>query len=178
MTCFAVSAQKNEFVIKFGLFADVQYADCEASGSRFYRHSLVKLEDCVKCLNEEKLGFTINLGDIVDRKFEEIDSLLLRLNRLSARVYHLTGNHDYSGVSDNSALYGKLNMPDEYYAFEQDGWLFVMLNTNEVASYANIAGTTKQEELSAMMRRIKTSKASNGATWERPQNLSRSRSSS
>jgi beta-galactosidase len=165
MTAKPSPAQNAGQILKFGLIADVQYANCEPSGSRFYRHSLEKLENCVKHLNNEGVEFTVNLGDAIDRDFLDLDSVLIRLNRLSAPVYNLTGNHDYSSLSDNELLYRKLNMEQAYYSFEHGEWLFLMLNTNEIASYSNIGGTKQEEELKAMMSRIKRTKSSNGATW-------------
>ncbi|MDR0541344.1 MAG: metallophosphoesterase, partial [Dysgonamonadaceae bacterium] len=160
-----VSAQNDTPIIKFGLIADIQYADCDASGSRFYRNSLKKLDDCVDSLNGKKVEFTINLGDVIDRKFADLDSVLPRLNRLKNKVYNTTGNHDYGGISDNAILFKKLNMPSEYYSFKKKNWIFIILNTNEISSYANISGTAKEQELQVMLNRIKSSGGRQGASW-------------
>lgn len=158
-------AQDDKPLICFGLLADVQYADCDPGGNRYYRNSLPKLEECINCLNQEKVQFTVNLGDIIDRDFRELDTLLVCLKRLDHKVYHLTGNHDYKGVTDNNALYKKLNMPSEYYSMEKKKWVFIFLNTNELANYANVAGTEKEQELVALRQQIKKTGGIQGANW-------------
>lgn len=162
----ATAQEINKPIIKFGLIADIQYCDCDASGSRFYRNSLNKLDESVEELNKQNVDFSINLGDLVDRDTESnIDSVLVRLKELNTVVHNTTGNHDYGGIKNNQDLYNKLNMPAAYYSFEQSEWLFIMLNTNEVATYANIEGTKLAEELAEMKETIKSQGRSNGASY-------------
>lgn len=152
--------------IKFGIIADIQYCDCDTRGSRYYRNSLQKLDECVDSLNKAEVQFTVNLGDLVDRDTpKNLDSILLRLDKLDAPIYNLTGNHDYGDVQDNNQLYQKLNMPGEYYSFRKGNWIFIMLNTNEVASYANVEGTEKEKELEDLLQKIKVEARPNGAEY-------------
>ena len=157
--------QVDKPLMQFGLIADIQYGDCETAGSRFYRNSLQKVEDCVNYLNAQKVQFTLNLGDMVDRNFEDFDAVLACLGKLDHKLYNITGNHDYKGVKDNEALYKKLNMPSEYYSFKKKNWVFVFLNTNEVASYANVVGTGKEQELNVMLQEIKATGGTQGASY-------------
>ena len=159
-----VSAQENP-LIQFGIIADIQYCSCDTYGSRFYKKSLKKLEDAVNFLNEQNVQFTINLGDITDKNVNDLDSVLNRLNNLKNRVYNTPGNHDYNGITNNKVLYKKLNMPAEYYFFKKKNWVFIMLNTNEVSSYANISGTPKEQELLNALDRIKSSGGRQGAGY-------------
>lgn len=158
-------AQKDQPIIKFGLFADIQYGNCETNGSRFYRNSLGKLENCVRELNHQEVEFSINLGDIVDRSYGDIDSVLIYLERLERKLYNTTGNHDYKEVVDNEILYKKLKMPSAYYYFKEKNWVFIMLNTNEVASYANIAGTEKEKQLTEMIAKAKLTSGVAKPSW-------------
>ena len=157
--------QKAKPVIRFGLMADTQYADAEPGGSRFYRNSLEKVKECVDSLNSRKVQFTINLGDVIDRDRADLDSVMFYLNGLDHKLYSTTGNHDYKGVTDNRILFERLGMPAEYYFFKKKNWVFVFLNTNEVAPYSNIAGTAKEKELKAMYARIKATGGKQGARW-------------
>lgn len=157
--------QSDKPLLEFGLIADIQYGDCDPAGSRFYRNSLQKIDDCASYLNGRKVQFTINLGDLTDRNFGDLDSVLIHLRHLDRKVYNISGNHDYKGVTDNNLLYSKLGMPSEYYSFNKKNWVFVMLNTNEVASYANIAGTWKEDELTVMRNRIKSDGTTQGAGY-------------
>lgn len=137
-------------ILRFGLIADTQYANADTKGKRFYRESIPKLEEAIADLNEQNVDFTINLGDLADRSPKDLDVVMLNLKKLKNKVYITTGNHDYNGFIDNNMLFKKLGMPAEYYTFAKKKWRFIMLNTNEVASYANIEASNKEKELAAM----------------------------
>src|SRR5690554_695674 len=156
---------QNDPIIRFGLIADVQYCDCETNGSRFYRNSLSKLESAVVDLNKQEVQFTINLGDLVDRNPEDLDAVLSRQQLLKEQVYNILGNHDYEGIDNNKKLYKKLDLPHDYYSFKKEGWRFIILNTNEVATYSNIGGTWKEKELAIMLDNIRRRNRSNGKEW-------------
>lgn len=158
-------AQERVPILRFGLFADVQYADCFSENGRFYRESLAKLDTCVDEFNRQRVEFTINLGDIIDRKKEDLKTVLLRLSRLNSSVYHLTGNHDYKGTNDNESLYRQLDMPAEYYSFRKKDWVFVMLNTNEISAYAHVEDTPKKLELDAMLEELRQSGGAQAYRW-------------
>lgn len=152
-------------LIRIGIIADIQYGDIDPAGTRYYRNSLKKLEDCVADLNNEKVNFSVNLGDLVDRNPADMEAVLTRLKALDQKVYNTTGNHDYVGITDNKALYKQLGMPAGYYSFRYGKWLFIMLNTNEIASYANVAGTGKEKELAGALERIKRNGRNNDKSW-------------
>ena len=158
-------AQDEIPLLRIGLITDTQYADCNTDGSRFYRNSLKKIRESISYFNDQKVQFTINMGDIIDRNFEDIDSMLTCLKHLDNKIYHLTGNHDYKGITDNRKLYDKLSMPSEYYSFKKKNWVFIMLNTNEVAAYSNVMGTEKEQELLKMQEHIKATGGQQGARW-------------
>ena len=158
-------AQAPKPVLRVGLIADIQYANAETRGTRYYRNSLNKLRACVEDLNQQKVQFSLNLGDVVDRDPKDLDSVLSILDRLKKPVYNTTGNHDYHGVTENKSLFAKLGMPSEYYSLEKKGCLFILLNTNEIASYANVTGTWKEKELKNMMDSIKAVKGVNAQEY-------------
>ena len=159
------SVRDDTPILKFGIFADTQYADCPSENMRFYREALQKLDTCINCFNKENVQFTINLGDIIDRKNNDLNIIKSYLCRLNNEVYHITGNHDYKEVTDNSVLYRQLDMPTEYYWFKKGNWVFIMLNTNEVAAYANVNGTEKEQELTEMLDKIKQTGGKQGYRW-------------
>lgn len=158
-------AQDVSPILKFGLFADAQYADCPSENTRFYRQSLQKLDTCVKYFNRQNVQFTINLGDIVDRKNSDLQTIMLPLAHLNNAIYHIMGNHDYKEVTDNSVLYRQLDMPSEYYSFKKQNWIFIMLNTNEVSAYAHVAGTEKEQELAEMLEYIRQTGGKQAYRW-------------
>ncbi|MDR2533195.1 MAG: metallophosphoesterase [Tannerellaceae bacterium] len=160
----AAYAQSSPESIRFGLIADIQYCDCEPRGSRFYRNSLEKLENCVAEFNREKLEFAVNLGDLVDRDTDKnLGAVLSVLDKFNGKTYNISGNHDYDGVVDNGALYARLGMPASYYSFVVKGWRLVFLNTNEVSLYANAAPLAGEHE--DMMRQIRESGRKNGEPY-------------
>lgn len=158
-------AQNTSPIIKFGLFADTQYADWPTENSRFYKHALPKLDTCIDYFNQQHVQFSINLGDIIDRKNSDLETIKACLSHLNNNIYHITGNHDYKGITDNSVLYRQLNMPSEYYSFKKQNWVFIMLNTNEVSAYANVKGTEKEQELAEMQEKIKQTGGKQGYAW-------------
>lgn len=76
-----IFAQSSPPLIVFGLIADTQYADCESGKTRFYRNSLAKLHESIDYFNNQKVQFTVNLGDIIDRDQKEIHSALLEYTK-------------------------------------------------------------------------------------------------
>ncbi len=160
-----VWAQNTFPILKFGLFADTQYADCPLENSRFYKPALQKLDTCIDYFNQQNVQFSINLGDIIDRKNSDLDSVKFYLSRLNNPIYHITGNHDYKEVTDNAMLYKQLGMPSGYYSFKKQNWVFIMLNTNEVSAYANIKGTEKEQELAEMLEQIKRTGGKQAYRW-------------
>lgn len=155
----------EEPVARFGIIADIQYCDCDTRGQRYYRNALQKLKQSVDHFNKEEVEFAVNLGDLVDRDTpHNLDSVLSCLNKLNAPVYNLAGNHDYENI-DNDRLYTLLNMPSEYYSIQWNGWRFVMLNTNEIASYAHVEGTWKEEELEEMKNCVRKSTGQDAAEY-------------
>ncbi|WP_298711504.1 metallophosphoesterase [Chitinophaga sp.] len=152
-------------VIRFGVIADIQYADADTRGTRLYRNSVQKLKAAITDLNKQKMPFLINLGDVVDRNPADFAPVLQEIRKFRRPVYTTTGNHDYHGIQSNDSLYRLLKMPAEYYAFRKGNWRFIMLNTNEVAAYANVKGTPREQELQEMMEQIKARKGRNGAEY-------------
>lgn len=158
--------QEDIPIIKFGIIADIQYCNEEPSGSRFYRNSLAKLDSCIIDFNKNKVQFSVILGDLVDRDtYNNLDSVLIRLKKMDRIVYNTTGNHDYGGITNNTELYTKLNMPAEYYAFSKDKWVFIILNTNEIASYSTTKNTDKELEYIKMIQKSRDTERSNDASY-------------
>src|SRR5690606_36367369 len=87
-------------LIRFGIIADVQYADQEDAGSRNYRGSIDKLAEAVQTFNGRDLEFVINLGDFIDKGSSSFDTLLSITNRLNMPLYHVLGNHDFTVSED------------------------------------------------------------------------------
>lgn len=92
---------------KFGLIADVQYADSEngfnfsRTSERFYRKSLMLLKEAVQHWKQAKVDCVLQLGDIIDGKCRPekqsekcLQRVLNEFNELQGDVYHVWGNHE------------------------------------------------------------------------------------
>ena len=131
---------QTEPIMKIGLVADPQYADKPLSGKRYYRESLWKLNEAVSTFNENEVDFVQNLGDIIDVGWISYDSILPVYKNLAPGIenYHLLGNHDFAIPPGRMPrLLERLSMPDYYYSYEKNGWLFIVLDATDYAYYSN-----------------------------------------
>lgn len=153
-TTHVIAQTASEPILRMGVIADTQYGDCDSQKERHYRKSLDKLDEAVKDLNGKDVQFTLHMGDLVDRNPLELATVMDGLKKLSKKVYITPGNHDYKGIVDNNMLFKRLGMPAEYYSVSKKKWRIIFLNTNEVASYANVEASNKAVELKAMQDSI------------------------
>jgi manganese-dependent ADP-ribose/CDP-alcohol diphosphatase len=142
--------QKELF--SFGVIADIQYGDKENSNTRHYRKTLEKLKESVVELNEQKLAFTIQLGDIIDgndtpeKSLSDLKIVLAEYTKLSMPHYHVVGNHCLNANKD--VLHRELKLGQFYYAFyfpAAKGWRFIVLDGNDEGY--GIIGKEQQEWL-------------------------------
>jgi manganese-dependent ADP-ribose/CDP-alcohol diphosphatase len=159
------SGQESKPVVRFGVLADIQYADKDTHGSRFYRNSLEKMDSCIANLNQEKLAFNVVFGDLVDQGPKDLQPVMDHLKMLKAPYRNVLGNHDYVEVTDRAQLYKQFNMPAPYYAFEKASWMFIVLNTNEVSEYGSNAGSSFQKEWKDLALSLKKEGRKNLQPW-------------
>ena len=141
-------------LFRFGVVADVQYADQDAAGARQYRESLAKLDQCASLMAAERPAFVIQLGDLVDAGAGSLDRILPVWQRMPGPRYHVLGNHDF--VLPAAELVRRLGMPAPYYDFTVRGWRFVVVDGMNVNS-SNGGG--------AVLEDLKRRGASNAQTW-------------
>lgn len=132
--------------IKIGVFADCQYCDCETAGSRFYRNSISKLEDCINEFNQnEEIEFIVGLGDLIDRNFASFDKVNSILSMSKSRVFQVIGNHDLEvEKEDLEKVPSKLNLTETWYSFSKKDWHFIFLNGNDITFHSNDPEIVKQ----------------------------------
>ncbi len=130
--------QNGSPLFSFGLIADVQYCDCAPAGSRYYRSSLSKLKEALNTFKQDSVSFIINLGDLIDRDFESFSPVLEILKSSGLRVYHCTGNHDYAVKQELKEKIPVLQPSGSgYYAFNVNNFRMIVLNGNEISTYAS-----------------------------------------
>lgn len=131
------SDQSNKPIFSFGVLADVQFADSDPVGTRFYRSSTLKLREALFTLKRDSVQFILNLGDIIDHDFNSYKTVLDIIDSSETRIYSVTGNHDFSV---DPKLKKKIPVlppsKDSYYSIVYKGFRFIFLNGNEVSTYA------------------------------------------
>lgn len=126
--------------VRFGMVTDLHYADREPNGTRFYRQSLQKMQECVDFMNTRKTDFLIELGDLKDENsppneaetlgfLETIESVF---QQYDGPRYHVLGNHDLDSISKPQFLSRVTNTgiksDQSYYSFNKGGVKFIVLD--------------------------------------------------
>ena len=144
---FNIQAQNS---LHFGIISDIQYCDCDAAGSRLYRGVPQKLRSAIDSLENNNIDFLLNLGDVINKYWASFDTIMPILDSASFTVYNILGNHDFEELSQlqRDSLTIRLNMPARYYTFKKGNWRFVMLDANELSSYAYPEGSNEYKVFS------------------------------
>lgn len=164
--CYDASRLQSEQqpLFTFGVVADIQYCNCETYNTRFYRNSLTKAEEAINEIRKYSPSFIINLGDIIDRDYKSLQPVLQILESGNIKTYHTLGNHDFSiSDSEKKAMIKLTGSSRGYYSFRHEGFRFIILNGNEVATYSQSASGRKEAE--RMLAELKTQKAPNSFEW-------------
>lgn len=124
---------------RFAVVADIQYADKETQGTRFYRASIPKLGRIIPDIVARDPAFTVQLGDLIDghpndlpRSIQDLETILAACRGLPEPVVHVVGNHCMAAGAD--ALHHHLALPRFYYAFtrpELPKWRVLVLDGND-----------------------------------------------
>jgi manganese-dependent ADP-ribose/CDP-alcohol diphosphatase len=157
---------KEKPLFTFGILADVQYADQDNAGTRYYRLSPKKLAEAVDSFNQQKPAFVLSLGDYIDKNFGSYDTLNPITARLTMHLYHTLGNHEFA-VNDNEKekVLQKENLQKPYYSFEKNNWRFVIINGNDVSLQAYSKGSTGYKDAEALLQKLKADSLRQAQTW-------------
>jgi predicted phosphodiesterase len=140
-TQWTTSGQKRG-IARLGIVTDSHYADADTIGSRYYRHSLDKMNECVELMNEKKVNFLIELGDFKDQNNPGVEQKTLTylvaiekvFQNFKGPTYHVLGNHDMDSISKEQFLTNVKNTSIDpsksYYSFDFNGVHFVVLDAN------------------------------------------------
>jgi len=128
--------------LSFGIVTDAHYAGAEPKGTRWYRESLAKMNECITLMNDKKVDFLIELGDLKDQGEPATEETTLKYLTAIEKVYgqfkgpryHVLGNHDVDSISkkqfldrvENTGITKGLT----YYSFDAKGFHFVVLDAN------------------------------------------------
>ena len=146
-------SDKSATELRFGVVADVQYAEKPVAMGRYYAQSLPMLQRCVDDFNRTGPEFVIQLGDIIDggdNAAAEMQSVVDIYDTLTMPHYHVLGNHDFSGI-DRDTTMGMLGLKQGWYAFDVKGWRFIVLDTQDRAIEGGWREDSEQYKQSAAM---------------------------
>jgi 2',3'-cyclic-nucleotide 2'-phosphodiesterase (5'-nucleotidase family) len=155
-------------LFRFGIVADPQYAAIppRADMDRYYANSLAKLSDAIEVFNAQDLSFVITLGDIIDRDFASFDDILPVYDGLKHANFFLLGNHDFAVAPEQlSDVAARLGMPAPYYSLAKHGWRLVLLNGNEVSTFAPPVGHPHRDIAAARLAELQAAGAINANAW-------------
>jgi predicted phosphodiesterase len=137
-----ISSRSRAGTTRFGIVTDSHYADADTIGSRFYRHSLDKLTECVELMNTQKVDFLIELGDFKDQDNPAVEQRTISylqavekiFQQFNGPTYHVLGNHDEDSISKKQFLTNventNVSSGRSYYSFDLHGLHFVVLDAN------------------------------------------------
>ncbi|MBM3891842.1 MAG: hypothetical protein FJ388_22230 [Verrucomicrobia bacterium] len=129
------AGQDGEPLFRFGVVADVQYADKPTRGKRAYSETADKLRACVTDFNRQDLAFAVNLGDIIDgngaKSARELALIAGIFRQLNSPVRHVIGNHCLT--VPRPALLKELGLKSPYYEFTHKDWRFLVLDGMDVS---------------------------------------------
>lgn len=136
---------RRQGTARFGILTDSHYADADTIGSRYYRHSLDKLTECVELMNAQKVDFLLELGDFKDQNNPPVEQRTITYLRAVEKVfqkfngptYHVLGNHDIDSISKEQFLNNventNIDPTKSYYSFDFNGVHFVVIDANYIA---------------------------------------------
>jgi manganese-dependent ADP-ribose/CDP-alcohol diphosphatase len=153
MIASAEPHKKDDPLFRFGVIADVQWADVEdgynyaRTSKRCYRGALGVLRSAIDFWQPLKLDFVAQLGDLIDGQNAQrgmsvsaMDAATALLSRLPCRIVNIVGNHELYNF-DRVALAERLDvgsgrrgdppsMRREYFSFKPaDGWRVIALDS-------------------------------------------------
>lgn len=149
-----------------GLVADAQYADIEPKGTRHYRLSVARLAGAVEHFNSTGVAFCVHLGDLIDRTWKSFDDISRPLEQSRARWHQLLGNHDFEVLDEHKPrVPQRLGMAARYGAFDHGAFRFLILDTNDVSTYAHAAGTPERARAQEELARLQAAQLPQAKPW-------------
>ena len=123
--------------LRFGAIADCQYADKDNSTIRYYRSCPDRLAKAVQYFNTQPLDFVVHVGDLIDEHWKSFDPLLAITETSVPPLKFVLGNHDFYVADEyKHKVPMKLGLTERYFTFREKNWLFIVLDGNDLSTYA------------------------------------------
>lgn len=154
-----------ESPISFGAIADLQYCDAEPQINRYFRNAPKKLTAAIDEFNQHNLDFIINLGDTIDHDWKSYNGILPIFEGAKSPVHHVLGNHDYEIEDQYKAKVPKKLGTKRYYDFSLSQWRFIVLDGNEISTFANFESSDFYIKGEALLQELKDRGVVNANFW-------------
>jgi 3',5'-cyclic AMP phosphodiesterase CpdA len=135
-----LAARKTYKPLRFGILTDIHYAEMTPKINRYYHEALGKTVECVEFMNQQKVEFLLQNGDLkdqgetVEQTLGYLDTIEAVLQKFNGPLYHVLGNHDADNISKAQFLSRIKNTGFTkslaHYSFDQGSWHFVVLDAN------------------------------------------------
>lgn len=159
-------ASNRGAALTFGIIADVQYADRDVRHDRYYRRAPDRLDAAIDDLNRTDVDFVIDLGDVIDGDFRSFAPIMDVYANLRVPVYRVLGNHDYGVDAPRLAeVPARLGLERCHYDFVRAGRRFVVLDGNEVSTYAHPPGSPAHAAAERILDRMRRENCPNAEAW-------------
>jgi predicted phosphodiesterase len=139
-----LASDKKFKPLRFGILTDIHYAELVPKNNRYYHEALAKTTECVEFMNQQKVAFLLENGDLKDagktaaQTLEFLDTIESVLQKFNGPLYHVLGNHDADKLSKTQFLSRIKNtgfvQPLAHYSFDQGSWHFVVLDANYIST--------------------------------------------
>ncbi|MDZ7607614.1 MAG: metallophosphoesterase [Cyclobacteriaceae bacterium] len=151
--------------ITFAVVSDLQYAPLPPVKNRYFAKAGDKLREVISATNRQQTDFLINLGDTIDCGFENFREILPLFRNANMPVYHVLGNHDYE-VEDKlkSEVPNALGIAN-YYHFSIRRWRFIVLDGNEISTFANLPGSPNHRAAEKLLQDMEKNQCINANFW-------------
>lgn len=120
--------------LSIGLVTDLHHADKATVGTRHYRETLDKLAEAATQFAQDRVAFTVELGDLIDAA-DSVDvelGYLKTVNRefsaISKERHYVLGNHCVDTLNKDEFL-GEVGQPKSFYSFDRNDFHFVVLDS-------------------------------------------------
>lgn len=148
----SIVAATSDSPLRFGLIADIHKDIIHDADDR--------LQTFITAMSKERLDFILQLGDFCIPKPENQKFLEIWKSYQGPR-YHVIGNHDTDGGYTRQQTVDYYGMPHRYYAFDQGGFRFIILDGNDrpadhQSGYPRYIAEDQHEWLRAQIEASKT----------------------
>lgn len=147
--------RSSDSIVTFGIVADLQYCDADPENNRYFRNAPQKLKQAIAEFNQHNLDYVINLGDTIDHDWSSFDEILPVFNQSNAPVYHVLGNHDYEVEDLHKTQVHKKIGTNKYFEFSLKNWRFIVLDGNEISTYANLKNEANYQKAEIWLKEEK-----------------------